>query len=267
MTCSLSEVLDELQRIAPLELAADWDNVGLLVEPKPKQQAPLRGLLLTIDLTEPVLAEALARQVDLIVAYHPPIFSGMKRLTQATAGERIVLAAIAAGLFVYSPHTALDAAEGGLNDWLAKAIGPGTASPIEPSPGSERTGQGRLLTLDAPVPLEQAITSVKAHLGLQYVRVARPHESDNPAWHTVAVCAGAGGSVLQNARADLFLTGEMRHHDVLSKQSQGSAVVLCDHTNTERGYLPILAERLEATLAGRATVMVSRTDSDPLSVT
>lgn len=267
MTCSLSEALDALHRIAPLELAADWDNVGLLIEPKPKEGAPLTSLLLTIDLTEPVLTEALARQVDLVVAYHPPIFSGLKRLTQATAGERIALEAIGAGVFVYSPHTALDASEGGLNDWLAGAVGSGTALPIEPSPASERAGQGRLLTLDTPTLLDRAVTSIKAHLSLEHVRVARPHASDNPLIRTVAVCAGAGGSVLQNVRADLFLTGEMRHHDILSKQALGSSVVLCDHTNTERGYLPLLAERLHAALGGRATIVVSRTDSDPLRVT
>jgi dinuclear metal center YbgI/SA1388 family protein len=267
MTCLLTEALDALQRIAPLELAANWDNVGLLVEPKPKEGARLTSLLLTIDLTEPVLAEALAHHVELIVAYHPPIFSGLKRLTRATVSERVALDSIGAGVFVYSPHTALDASEGGLNDWLASAIGPGIALPIEPTPGAERTGQGRLLRLDAPTRLDQAIANIKAHLELELLRVARPHTSENPVLSCVAVCAGAGGSVLQNVRADLFLTGEMRHHDILSKQAQGSSVVLCDHTNTERGYLPLLAERLDAALGGRATIIVSHADSDPLRVT
>jgi putative NIF3 family GTP cyclohydrolase 1 type 2 len=64
---------------------------------------------------------------------------------------------------------------------------------------------------------------------------------------------------------DLLITGEMRHHDVLAKVASGAAVVLTDHTNTERGYLPILARRLERGLSG-VTVVVSRCDVDPLRV-
>ena len=106
---SLALVLDLLKDIAPLELAADWDNVGLLLEPS-RRAPPIARVLLTIDLTEAVVAEAARMRADLVVAYHPPIFHGMKQLRASDARQRAVLAALAAGLFVYSPHTALDAA-------------------------------------------------------------------------------------------------------------------------------------------------------------
>ncbi|MEZ4232331.1 MAG: Nif3-like dinuclear metal center hexameric protein [Polyangiaceae bacterium] len=82
MATSLAEVVQVLEQLAPTRFAEDWDNVGLLVEP-----ADVRGItqvLFTIDLTEPVFAEALSLGVELIVAYHPPIFRGLKRLTQRT---------------------------------------------------------------------------------------------------------------------------------------------------------------------------------------
>jgi putative NIF3 family GTP cyclohydrolase 1 type 2 len=82
---------------------------------------------------------------------------------------------------------------------------------------------------------------------------------------TLAVCPGAGGSLLRNARADLLLTGEMRHHDVLAANARGSTVVLTDHTNCERGYLPVLRDKLLEQLPDLG-VVVSELDADPLRV-
>ncbi|HEY6728644.1 MAG TPA: Nif3-like dinuclear metal center hexameric protein [Polyangiaceae bacterium] len=264
MTVSLPEVLAELERIAPLHLAADWDNVGLLVEPRPSVDATIERIHLTIDLTEAVLEEAIERRADLIVAYHPPIFSGLKRVTQRSPAERITLSLARSGIFAYSPHTALDACRGGLNDWLVSAFGPGSASAIEPVDAASSEGQGRVLQLTAPLRLSDAVERVKAHLKLAHVRVARPADSGDPLIRSVAVCAGAGGSLLVHADADLLLTGEMRHHDILAQQAKGTSVIVCDHTNTERGYLPILAQKLG--FGGAVHVSISARDADPLQI-
>lgn len=265
MAVELTEVVTLLESFAPLRLAADWDNVGLLLEPHPIADARVSKILLTIDLREPVLEEALAEGADLIVAYHPPIFGGLKRLTHASVVGRIAIAALREGVSIYSPHTALDACRGGLNDWLASAFGSGSSQPIDPDPTSPDEGQGRTIDLDRPIALDEAITRVKAHLELDYVRVARPGPGGGQV-QRVAVCAGAGGSVLSNVAADLYLTGEMRHHDILAKLAQGAAVIVCDHTNTERGYLPVLASRLRDGLGERASIVVSARDADPLSI-
>jgi putative NIF3 family GTP cyclohydrolase 1 type 2 len=80
------------------------------------------------------------------------------------------------------------------------------------------------------------------------------------------VCAGAGGSLFAPLFGpDLFLTGEMRHHDVRAKVEAGASVILCDHTNTERGYLPALARRVGA-LCPDVVVAISSEDRDPLVV-
>jgi putative NIF3 family GTP cyclohydrolase 1 type 2 len=84
---------------------------------------------------------------------------------------------------------------------------------------------------------------------------------------TVAVCAGSGSSVLKGVKADLYLTGEMQHHDVLDAVHRGTHVVLCDHSNTERGFLKVFAEKLAADLCGgNVEVVMSQVDRDPLQV-
>ena len=107
------------------------------------------------------------------------------------------------------------------------------------------------------------VRRVKSHLGLKKVRVSFGRRGD-PVISTVALCAGAGGAVLGGVEADVYLTGEMRHHDVLDAKAQGTSVILCEHTNTERGYLPILRAKLVRLLGRGAEVRVSRTDREPL---
>lgn len=84
---------------------------------------------------------------------------------------------------------------------------------------------------------------------------------------TVALCAGSGSSVLRGAKADLYLTGEMQHHDILDAVHRGTHVILCDHSNTERGFLKVFAEKLSTDLSGgNVEVVVSQIDRDPLQV-
>jgi dinuclear metal center YbgI/SA1388 family protein len=253
-----------LNQLAPLELAESWDNVGVLLQ---REHRPVRHVLLTIDLTQAVLREALVQQVDAIVSYHPPIFAGIKRIVTGDPKGHIVAELLHAGVLVYSPHTALDAAVGGVNDWLIGALPTHSVRPITPALGAmdPRVGQGRIGSLTSPLPLGACVTLIKKHLGLAYVRVSAAPKHEHAPIASLAVCAGAGGSLLARCSADLLLTGEMRHHDVLDQRERGVSIVLTDHTNSERGYLNVLAERLSR-LAPALSIAISKADADPLSV-
>ncbi|KAI9320515.1 GTP cyclohydrolase 1 type 2/Nif3 [Dichotomocladium elegans] len=273
----LSKVVRSMRTIAPLELAdTAWDNVGILVEP-PYPVSSCNKVFLTIDLTPQVLDEALSDPgVGTIVAYHPPIFRAMKRLTQQDVKQDIVMKAIARGVGIYSPHTACDNCVDGVNDWLASGLGEGQTEPIVPAQnppeGHEKAGTGRLFTFREPVPLSTVVERVKKLTGLHFLRVARTEE--NPLIKTAAICAGSGSSVLNSVEADLFFSGEMGHHDVLAALAQGTNVILCEHTNTERGYLTaVLQPKLQALLNNEKTehgdaiqVIVSKVDKDPLVI-
>src|SRR5687768_5299518 len=108
----LRELLSILESIAPTAYAESWDNVGLLVG---NVDQPVTRAMLTIDYTPAVAAEARRERCDFVIAYHPPIFTPVKRLL---AGS-VIFDAIREGVAIYSPHTALDVADGGTNDLLA----------------------------------------------------------------------------------------------------------------------------------------------------
>lgn len=129
---------------------------------------------------------------------------------------------------------------------------------------------GKLLTLEQPTPLSEIVKRIKAQLKLEHIRLAKPYNNisgEDPIIRTVGACAGSGGRVLAGVQANLLLTGEMSHHQVLEATSGGAAVILCEHTNTERGFLQgVYKQRLEEALGGQVAVTVSTTDKDPLSI-
>ena len=270
VTAQLSEVIAALERLAPLQFAEPWDNVGLLVEPTPvAEAAPLAEALLTIDLSDDVVAEAEALGAKLIVAYHPPIFQGLKHLRSSQPNERVVMRCVAAGITVFSPHTALDAAPDGVNAWLTGAFGAGRRGPCVPSAADDRYGQGRFVRLEEAISLSAAVLAVKQQLGVAQLRVAAAaaHATDAVVSRSVAVCAGAGGSLFEKLSGyDLYVTGEMRHHDVRARALGGSSVLLSEHTHTERGFLQILAQLLRTETAQQVNFHVSQWDREPLSL-
>lgn len=372
----IAELIAAMERIAPPRLAEPWDNVGLLMGAAGSE---LRGpVLLTIDLTEAVAHEALRRACGAVIAYHPLIFEPINRITDETENGRVMLALLGAGVAVYSPHTALDAAPGGMTDWLADGLlgpqdsggggdrralrvagslpdtqevkvvtfvprdkadvvrnalasagagiiggyevcsfatpGRGTFLPGEgtrPSIGeagkleeveelrlemvcSKRAlplaletmrrfhpyeepaidvydlaprpvrgeGAGRRITLDHGVSIEELAARLKKHLGVPVVKVAR---AGNQPIERIGVCPGAGGSLVPLAIADgceLFVTGEMKHHEIRQALAQGLSVLLAGHTQTERPYLPLLASRLGEALTG-VQMLISKEDREP----
>lgn len=259
---TFAEVVDILHEIAPLELAAEWDNVGVVLQPRARPGRVAR-VLLTIDLTAAVAAEAVAMRADLVVAYHPPIFQALKKLSASLGKQGPLLALARAGIAVYSPHTALDAAPTGLADWLVECVLAGDA-PAELRPCGE--GEfGRIVALARPLSFRTLLARCKRRLRVPSLQVARP-EREPANVRSIAVAAGAGGGVLRGAVADVWVTGELSHHDTLAAVAAGTSVVLAGHANTERGFLVPLRRRLASAFPGELTVRVARTDRDPFVV-
>src|SRR5262245_27836085 len=112
-----ANVIDFLDKFAPPALAADWDNVGLLLGDR---KAVVRRVMTCLTVTPESAAEAVAEQAELIVTHHPVLFRPVQRLTDSTPDGRLLLPLLRAGVAVYSPHTAFDNTAGGINDGLAR---------------------------------------------------------------------------------------------------------------------------------------------------
>src|SRR5215213_1394720 len=132
---TISAVCSFLERLAPSALAADWDNVGLLLG---DGAAEVGRLLTCLTVTPAVVAEAVAEKADLIVSHHPILFRGAKRVSTASPDGRLLWPLARAGVAVYSPHTAFDNTAGGINDALARRLGLTNVAPLRRRDGERR---------------------------------------------------------------------------------------------------------------------------------
>lgn len=127
MMTTITNIVDALQQLAPLNLAAAWDNVGLLLG---DSKTPAPRVMTCLTVTPDVVAEAIASQASLIVSHHPILFRAIKRLTTATPEGRMLLDLVRAGIGVYSAHTAYDNCVGGINDQLCESLGLSNVTPL-----------------------------------------------------------------------------------------------------------------------------------------
>jgi putative NIF3 family GTP cyclohydrolase 1 type 2 len=172
----------------------------------------------------------------------------------------------------------VDAAIGGVNDWLADGVSGGSSNeasrevvtPINGVENHDGAGMGRLVTLNNPVGFDDLVARLKRHLGLRHVQVAvaGKHRNNGPV-SSVAICAGSGSSVLRGVKADVHFTGELSHHEALHLKENGLSAIVCGHSNTERGFLPALKKQLESQFAKDGQVVditISAADKDPLEI-
>jgi dinuclear metal center YbgI/SA1388 family protein len=245
----LADVVLFLKSLAPLEQAENWDNVGLLVG---DAAARVERIMTCLTVTPDVAAEAVRERAQLIVTHHPVLFRPIQRLTAETPDGAMLLRLIAAGVAVYSAHTAFDSAREGINQGLCERLGLRDIAPLRPRviDGERSTaedpidGTGRRGQLPSPVTLEQFLGLVRGILGvdcLQYVG------DRSQVVGRVAVGCGSAAEFLPDARrlgCDVLLTGEARFHACLEARTSGTGLVLAGHYITERPAMELLAGRL-----------------------
>ena len=252
---TVNQLYEEMQRIAPLELAESWDNPGLLVD----CGGEVHRVLVALDITPEVVAEAAEKHCEAIVSHHPVIFSPLKKLGLQDVPYRLVQAGVSA----ICMHTNLDAAEGGVNEVLAGifgmqgmevfADGCGRVGSIEPVsvPELARKAQ-RELAARCNLPENGPAVQVKLVDNGQLVK-------------RLAVISGAGGSMFEDAiavGADCLLTGEANHHHAIDAKRLGLSLIAAGHYATEFPVTAAVAEKLRAALP-ELEVLVSKANKDP----
>ena len=123
------DVCDYLKKLAPLSLAEEWDNVGLLLG---DESAEVRQVMTCLTLTADVADEAVALGAGLIVTHHPLLFKAIKQITSSTAEGRLLLTLLQHSIAVYSPHTAWDNSASGINQQLAERLHLTDIAPLRP---------------------------------------------------------------------------------------------------------------------------------------
>ena len=226
-------VSDYINSFAPYETQCSWDNCGLIVGDESRE---VRKAGICLDLTKETLENAKSQGVDLVITHHPLIFTPQKSFL---SGDKAYDLAVA-GMSLISAHTCFDCAEGGVNDVLAELLGLTEVRGVE--------------TAETAVPMVR-IGKIEKQSSLKLAQLVakklgtkcRVVDCENEI-NTVAVCGGAGMDFYDEvikAGADVYITGEIKHHEMLYAKEKGVTVIEAGHFETEIPAMTALKNKLE----------------------
>ncbi|PRY63765.1 dinuclear metal center YbgI/SA1388 family protein [Knoellia remsis] len=265
MTHRLRDVVDVLESLYPPATAQSWDQVGLVTG---DLEQPVERILLALDPTLEVIAEARAVGANLLVTHHPLLMRGVHSVATTTAKGASVTELVVGDIALYVAHTNADVAERGVNEALARAAG---LIDVEALAIVEEQPLGRVGRLPSPMSLGAFAQGLYAALPQSAVglRVAGP--ADAPV-EKVAVLGGAGDdqfTAVRSSGADVYVTADLRHHPASEarEEARGGPPYLVDagHWSSESVWLPDLRDALTDAL--RVEVDISTVRTDPWTFT
>ena len=226
------EITSLIEAFAPLSLQESYDNAGLIVG---RADDEVHNILLAVDVTEEVIAEAVSEGCDMIITHHPIIFHALKRFNSASQTERCVEEAIRRGIVLYAAHTNLDSTPQGMSWRVGEMLGLEQMEVLQPT-SAEGAGFGVVGQLPSAVPAEEFMREVMDRFG---VKALRHSDIVKEKVQRVAICTGSGGSLIDEARrsgADIYLTADLRYNDFMRHEN---AIILADMGHFESEYCAI----------------------------
>ena len=241
----IGEIYTYIDQIAPFELQMDFDNAGFLVG---REDTAVHRLLVSLDITQSVVEEAVNKECQLIVSHHPIIFHPVKSVTNRTVTGCILMSLIENKIGAICAHTNLDAVQGGVSDCLAKSLGLSQITLLHQEGKDSRGkpfGIGRVgMVHRRDLSVQDYAHYVKCCLGAESVRCT---DGGKPV-QKVAVGGGACGSMLQAAAdigCDTFVTADVKYDQFLEAKALGVSLLDAGHYATENVVCPILAQALQ----------------------
>ena len=254
----LQDIINIIESVAPLNYQENWDNSGLQVG---NRNAKVNEALLTVDVTESVVNEAIDLGCNLIISHHPLLFRGLKHLTGATPQERCVEKAIRHNIAIYSAHTSMDAYLHGVSGRIAEKLGIPNYRILIPSDTNTNAGLGVIGELPTPMTCNALLEHI-AHVFATNKAVLRWVEGAANEIKTVAICGGAGAEFVEQAiaqGADAYISADFKYHE-LQTAHQRIMVVDMDHWVSEH----FTREIFEQLLSKHITTRMAKADKSPV---
>ena len=224
-----------LNKIAPFETQAEFDNSGLLVG---SPTAKVSCVLLALDVTESVIDEAVSLGAQLIITHHPLMFSARRQLTDEDYEGRLIRRLVREDISLIAAHTNLDQAPCGVNDTLAELCGL-----------TEVTGEGFFRC--GVLPEAMTASACAEELGRRLGTTVRLMGPEDAVIRKIGLCSGGGSdewTSAADAGCDAFLSGEIKHHVALAMTDRGMVAFECGHFATEEPAMEVLAVALQKAL-------------------
>lgn len=270
---SLAQVVEVADTLWPFATQESWDASELVVG---RPAAQIDRILVAVDPVSAVIAEAVEVEADLLLVHHPLMLGGETSVAGDRYKGRLIHELIENHIGLLACHTNADSAASGVSEVLIGACGVSNSQPLQPLESDPAVGLGRIGPLETTVTLEELAGRLAAVVPptAQGVRVAGPRDREI---RTVAVCGGAGGSLIDavaKTPADVYVTADLRHHPVSEAREAamhanpdgGLCLIDLSHAASEWLWAPVGARELEKALAEQGhdvEVLVSTRRTDP----
>ncbi|NLW71230.1 MAG: Nif3-like dinuclear metal center hexameric protein [Eubacteriaceae bacterium] len=234
----IGSIIDLIELYAPPSLAADWDNSGLQIGSR-KENA--QRVMVCLDVTGPVIEEALKYKASLIVSHHPLFFRPVKNILDDPKGE-MIRAIVSEGLNVYSCHTPFDASRYGINAYNAFRLGIAAEGYLEPSP-DPAYGYGTYGDLKEEISFTELAKKVKAVFGAQAIKVSSFGEGRMVS--RAAFMGGAGDDYINKAKmmgADVYITADVKNSGFMKAAELEMPLMVLSHFETEKCFIKIMKD-------------------------
>ena len=237
MRCS--DVMKILESLSPPSFAESWDNVGLLAG---RNDKTIHKVMLALDATDDVVEQAILQGVDMLITHHPLLISSIKKITAEDFIGRRLLKLIRNDICYYAMHTNFDIM--GMADAAADALGLSHCEVLEITYEDElsKEGIGRLGRLNHEMSVEECAALCKEVFKVSHVRV---YGEPDRMIETAAIVPGSGKDYIEaalNKQADVFITGDIRHHDGLDAMEQGLTIIDAGHYGIEKIFVSYMEE-------------------------
>jgi dinuclear metal center YbgI/SA1388 family protein len=255
-----NELAEIIELRYPKSLAVEWDVVGFVTN---NSNIEVNNILLTIDVTQAVLVEAIEKSIDLIISHHPLILDPEEISDVQTKRIQMRQKMEENNVALYVAHTNADIAQGGVNDSLAKVLG---LQNVEAFGVEKMARKGNLTT---QVTLREFVNLISDKLPQVKGSIQVSGKLDSKV-SKVGLCGGSGSSLLEEVRkeeVDVFVTADLKHHAVSDNENMnGPALVSVSHWASEWVWLPELEQQLKTDLAHKqfnSKIFVSEISTDP----
>lgn len=229
---TVNDIATHIEKLSPTYLACEWDNVGLIIGNKSNY---VNKILVTLDVDIDVVSEAVKNGCNLIVSHHPLMFHPVKRLNDEVADQKVLIELVKNNISLYSAHTNLDVAPGGLNDYMAAKLGMEDTNILEITGefDGKVCGFGRYATLKSPMKLYEILNLCKNVFSLDAIKYCG---DKNRLIRKVAInCGGGSGSLSECYKydIDLFISGDFKYNTFRDAYENGICVIDAGHYNSE----------------------------------
>ena len=220
----IKDIYAFLNELSPFELQEKWDNSGLLVG---NLEDEFKKVYVSIDLDEELIDTF--EENSLVITHHPLIFSGLKRVNYDTYSTKCLKKLIKKDIALISMHTNIDKTH--LNKYVVENI-----------LGFKIINQNEFISnVELNMSFDELVNHVSSKLGLKTLKAVKCHEKIK----TVAIVTGAGMSLLDEVKADCFLTGDIKYHDAMEAKSRGVSLIDIRHYESEKHFNTLLSGLLE----------------------